>query len=159
MREADPVLLLGQGLAYGHEPVQRGGSHVRGHRHRGTFGHGAFNLKRETGVLLLEDEDGGGDGRPVEATEFLDLLRESQPMPRLIVLNSCSTAVTGSVNMFSSTAAVLVRGGVPAVAAMQFAISDAAAIAFTRGFYAAVAQGKRVDDAVTSAVGSPSELP
>ncbi|SOC51201.1 CHAT domain-containing protein [Ornithinimicrobium cerasi] len=95
----------------------------------------------------------------MEATEFLDLLRESQPMPRLIVLNSCSTAVTGSVNMFSSTAAVLVRGGVPAVAAMQFAISDAAAIAFTRGFYAAVAQGKRVDDAVTSAVGSPSELP
>jgi restriction system protein len=47
-------------------------------------------------------------------------------------------------------AAALVRGGVTAVAGMQYAISDAAAVAFSRGFYAAIACGRGVDDAVSS---------
>src|SRR5262249_24853507 len=40
--------------------------------------------------------------------------------------------------------------GVSAVAAMQYEISDPAAVAFARGFYAAVACGRGVDDAVSS---------
>ena len=60
-------------------------------------------------------------------------------MPRLVVLNSCSGAATNSQDLFSGTAAALARSGVAAVAAMQYAISDPAAVAFTRGFYAALA--------------------
>ena len=56
----------------------------------------------------------------------------------------------GSTGLFSSTAAVLVRGGISAVAAMQYEISDRAAIAFSRGFYGALARGRAVDDAVSS---------
>jgi hypothetical protein len=52
--------------------------------------------------------------------------------------------------LFSGTAAVLVRGGVSAVNAMQYEISDHAAVAFARGFYADIARGRGVDDAVSS---------
>ena len=59
-------------------------------------------------------------------------------------------------DLFAGTAAALVRGGVSAVAAMQYPISDAAAVAFTRGFYTAIAYGRGVDDATSSGrVGSP----
>ena len=53
-------------------------------------------------------------------------------------------------DLFSGTAAALVRSGIHAVAAMQFAISDGAAVSFARGFYTALARGRRVDEAVRS---------
>lgn len=80
----------------------------------------------------------------------MDLLRQARPMPRLVLLNSCAGAAIGGADLFSGTAAALVRGGVNAVAAMQYAISDLAAIAFSRGFYSAIARGRAVDDAVSS---------
>jgi tetratricopeptide (TPR) repeat protein len=42
-------------------------------------------------------------------------------------------------------------GGVPAVVAMQFPISDEAAITFARGFYTALSVGRPVDASVTQA--------
>jgi hypothetical protein len=64
------------------------------------------------------------------------------------VTNSCLGATTGANDLFSGTAAALVRGGISAVTAMQYEISDAAAIAFARGFYTAIARGRGVDQAV-----------
>jgi hypothetical protein len=112
------------------------------------IGHGDFDPHRDEGVLGLVSEDGRADWGA--AQRFTSLLREARPMPRLVVLNSCSGAATGATDLFSGTAASLVRGGIPAVAAMQYKISDPAAIAFARGFYAAIARGRGVDDAVTS---------
>src|SRR3954447_25312974 len=51
----------------------------------------------------------------------------------------------------SSTAATLVRRGVAAVVAMQYEITDAASIEFSRSFYDAVADGLPVDVAVADA--------
>jgi hypothetical protein len=42
------------------------------------------------------------------------------------------------------------HSGISAVAAMQFTISDPAAIAFARGFYAALVHGRSVDEAARS---------
>jgi WD40 repeat protein len=112
------------------------------------IGHGDFDPDRDEGVLALTREDGRAD--LVEASRFADLLRQARPMPRLVVLNSCSGAAVGSEDLFSGTAAALARSGVPAVAAMQFAISDLAAIAFARGFYSALAHGRGVDQAVSA---------
>jgi WD40 repeat protein len=112
------------------------------------IGHGDFDPSRNQGVLALVREDGRVE--MVAAHRMVDLLRQAHPMPRLVVLNSCSGAVTGVSDLFSGTAATLVRGGVSAVAAMQYEISDSAAIAFARGFYAAIARGRGVDDAVSS---------
>ena len=112
------------------------------------IGHGDFDPVRDEGVLALTREDGRAD--LVAAHRLTDLLRQARPMPRLVVLNSCSGAAAGVSDLFSGTAAALVRGGVSAVAAMQYEISDGAAVAFARGFYAAMARGRGVDDAVSS---------
>lgn len=112
------------------------------------IGHGDFDPVQDEGVLVLTDEFGRPD--PVEAHRFTDLLREARPRPRLVVLNSCSGAAVGVTDLFSGTAAALVRGGVSAVAAMQYEVSDAAGAAFSRGFYSAIAHGRGVDDAVSS---------
>ena len=107
------------------------------------IGHGDFDPGRDEGVLALVREDGRAD-------RLVDLLRQARPMPRLVVLNSCSGATAGTGDLFSGTAAALVRGGVSAVAAMQYEISDPAAVAFARGFYAAIARGRGIDDAISS---------
>ena len=112
------------------------------------IGHGDFDPGRDEGVLALTREDGRAN--LVAAHRLVDLLRQARPMPRLVVLNSCSGAAAGVSDLFSGTAAALVRGGVSAVAAMQYEISDPAAVAFARGFYAAIARGRGVDDAVSS---------
>lgn len=112
------------------------------------IGHGDFDASQDEGVLALAREDGRPD--MVEADRLVDLLHEARPMPRLIVLNSCSGAATGTIDLFAGTAAALVRGGVTAVAAMQYQISDPGAVAFARGFYTAIANGRGVDDATSS---------
>ena len=84
-------------------------------------GHGDFDPDRGGGILAMErDRDGGVD--PVASPRLVSLLRLSKPMmPRLVVLNSCSGAEIGPNDLFSSTAAALIRGGVNAVVAMQSA--------------------------------------
>lgn len=112
------------------------------------IGHGDFDAVREEGFLALVGDD--GRAQHVAAHRLVDLLRQASPMPRLIILNSCSGAQASTSDLFSSTAAALVRGGASAVAAMQFAISDHAAVAFARGFYTAIAHGRGIDGAVSS---------
>jgi WD40 repeat protein len=112
------------------------------------IGHGDFDPARDEGVLALVRKDGRAD--LVAAHRLVDLLRQARPMPPLVVLNSCPGAATGVNDLFSGTAAALVRGGVSAVAAMQYEISDPAAVAFARGFYAAIVRGRSVEDAVSS---------
>jgi hypothetical protein len=112
------------------------------------IGHGDFDPHRDEGLIALVSADGRVD--QVEASRLVDLLRQARPMPRLVVLNSCAGAASGPTDLFSGTAAALVRGGVSAVAAMQYEISDPAAVAFCRGFYSALAHGRGVDEAVTS---------
>ena len=112
------------------------------------IGHGDFHHDWDEGVLALTDANGHVD--LVEASRLVDLLRQARPMPGLVVLNSCSGAAVGVTDLFSGTAAALVRGGVSAVAAMPYEISDPAAVAFARGFYGAITHGRGVDDAVSS---------
>lgn len=54
----------------------------------------------------------------------------------------------GDIDPFSSTAATLVRRGIPAVVAMQYDISDPAAITFGSTFYTAVTLGPAMEAAV-----------
>src|SRR5262249_30504947 len=57
------------------------------------IGHGDFDPDRDEGVLALTGADGRAD--LVEASRLVDLLRQARPVPRLVVLNSCSGAVVG----------------------------------------------------------------
>ena len=123
-------------------------------------GHGDYDTRTDEGVLALVGRGGRAD--MVEAGRLADLLGEAQPTPRLVVLNSCSSGQAGANDLFSGTAAALVRSGINAVAAMQFAVSDIAAIAFARGFYTAIAHGRSVDEAARSGrisiLGAPRSL-
>jgi hypothetical protein len=112
------------------------------------LGHGDFDLDSDTGLLVLVGQD--GRQHRVPATQFVTLLKQARSMPRMAVLNSCSGAAAGQLDLFAGTAAALIRGGVAAAAAMQYPITDAAAIAFSRGFYTAIANNRGVDEAVSS---------
>ncbi len=111
------------------------------------IGHGGFDPDLGEGVLCLVGDDGLTDA--VESTRLIDLLRSARPAPPLIVLNSCSGARGSTTDLFSGTAAALIRGGFGAVVAMQYEITAPAAVEFTRGFYTAVARNLGVDVAVT----------
>ncbi|MCB9151011.1 MAG: SUMF1/EgtB/PvdO family nonheme iron enzyme [Caldilineaceae bacterium] len=111
-------------------------------------GHGGFHDLREEGVLLFADRTGQSD--PRTATEVGRLL-SGQPTLRLALLNACEGATASRTDIFASTAATLVRRGLPAVIAMQYQITDRAAIEFAEQFYDALTVGLPVDGAVTDA--------
>ena len=124
------------------------------------IGHGDYSVERDQGLIALVGEDGRED--LVEAERLADLLHEAEPTPRLVVLNSCASGHEGAVDLFSGTASALARSGINAVAAMQFSVSDDAALDFARGFYTAIAHGRGVDAAARSGrieiLGVPSSL-
>jgi hypothetical protein len=112
------------------------------------IGHGDYDQRTDQGVIALIGDDGGP--HLVEADRLAGLLNEAIPTPRLVVLNSCQSGRSGTQDLFSSTAATLVRRGISAVAAMQFSISDAGATKFARGLYSALASGRSIGDAIGS---------
>ncbi|MEU7135080.1 CHAT domain-containing protein [Streptomyces sp. NPDC046261] len=113
------------------------------------IGHGDYDADADEGLIALVDDRGGAD--MVEASRLVDLLSAADPTPRLVVLNSCASAQGGTLDVFSSTGAALVRSGVSAVAAMQFTVSDRAAVRFAQGLYTSLAAGRRIDEAARSA--------
>ena len=110
------------------------------------IGHGGFNEQTQDGVLLLEDES--QRGRPLSGQYLGTILHDEQTL-RLVVLNACEGGRSGSTDPFAGVAQSLVQQGMPAVIAMQFEITDDAAIAFAREFYTAVAEGFPVDAAMS----------
>ncbi|MBA3792013.1 MAG: CHAT domain-containing protein, partial [Rubrobacter sp.] len=112
------------------------------------IGHGGFDPATEEGAIALAGEDGRLN--LLRARSLAELLNDHYPL-RLAFLNSCEGARGNDSDAFSSTAATLVRCGIPAVVAMQYEITDKAAIEFSRDFYEAVADGLPIDAAVTEA--------
>ncbi len=112
------------------------------------IGHGGFDPNVDEGVIALEDDDRAA--HLLLATELGRLLADHRTL-RLAMLNACEGARGSRHDIFSSTAAVLVRRGIPAVLAMQYAITDRAAIEFSRSFYEALADGLPVDASVCEA--------
>jgi hypothetical protein len=112
------------------------------------IGHGAFDEQKGDGVLLLEDEL--GRGRTVTGMKLGQLLADERTL-RLAVLNACEGARTDSNDPFAGVAASLVKNEIPSVVAMQFEITDDAAILFAGGLYASLARGSPIDAALASA--------
>jgi formylglycine-generating enzyme required for sulfatase activity len=113
------------------------------------IGHGSFDQGREEGLIHLADAT--GKAAPLYATQLARLLARQRHDLRLVLLNACEGARGGRLDLFAGTAATLVGSGIPAVLAMQYEITDDAAIAFARIFYEALADNLPVDSAVTDA--------
>lgn len=112
------------------------------------IGHGGFDSRVQDGVLIFEGEQ--NRGKIVAAAHLAALLHDHRPL-RLVVLNACEGARTSRADPFGGTAASLIQQGIPAVVAMQFEITDKAAIIFAKEFYEAIADGYPVDAAITEA--------
>jgi hypothetical protein len=112
------------------------------------IGHGDFDPAANHGWLAFEDEAEAVDE---VSAEQLGAILNNHPSLRLVVLNSCKGGRTSLANPFAGTASTLVQLGIPAVVAMQFAISDQAAIKFAETFYGAIADRLPVDMATTEA--------
>jgi CHAT domain/Tetratricopeptide repeat len=111
-------------------------------------GHGAFDEDAQDGALALEDRD--GKTRLVTGRDLGLMIRGHRSL-RLAVLNACEGARSAREDPFGGVAQALVRQGIPAVIAMQFEISDLAAVVFGHSFYQAIADGLPVDVAMVEA--------
>ena len=112
------------------------------------IGHGGFDDASGEGALLFEDA--AGRGRPVSGEQLATVLNNKTSL-RLVFLNSCEGARASIQDPFSGVASSLIQREIPAVIAMQFEITDRAAIIFAGEFYAVLAEGQPVDSAVTHA--------
>ncbi|GEM_PF-2134187 len=111
--------------------------------------HGDLDERRGEGVLLFEDI--GGDKELIGAAQLRLLIEKQRGQTRLVVLNSCLGAVSGGNDPFGSVGAALMRGGVPAVLAMQFEFPVDSANQLARILYADLVNGHPIDMAVTEA--------
>ncbi|MFI1394742.1 CHAT domain-containing protein [Streptomyces sp. NPDC020681] len=112
------------------------------------IGHGGFDADEQEGTLLLAGEEGGTYEL---GAENLAMLVEGHPSLRLVVLNACQSGRSSDRDPFSSMAGALMQKGLPAAVAMQYSISDGAAVEFSRTFYETLAHRRPVDEAVTEA--------
>ncbi|MFK8113978.1 MAG: CHAT domain-containing protein [Rubripirellula sp.] len=99
------------------------------------MGHGDFDPESGRGVLVMENDN--GTAQFISGRALGNLLADA-PSLRFVFLNACKTAqshATNSKEAFAGVSTALLMAGVPAVVAMQYPISDEAAIAFSKTFY------------------------
>lgn len=112
------------------------------------IGHGAYDETAQDGLLLLEDKYGHGC---LVSGQYLGTLLHDEDTLRLAILNACESARTSRSDPFAGVAQSLIQQGIPAVVAMQFEITNEAAVAFAHELYAAVAEGHSIESALAEA--------
>lgn len=112
------------------------------------IGHGFFDEQINQGGLVLEARTGAA--HKATAHQLGTVLNDHSAL-RLLFLNACEGARGGRDDAFTGTAQHLVSQGIPAVVAMQFEVTDGAAITLAEEFYEALADLYPVDAAVTAA--------
>jgi hypothetical protein len=111
------------------------------------MGHGGFNPATGEGGLGR-----AGDRFSASGSALAQLIVKDNPSLRLAFLNGCHTARSSSQDdgdPFGGVAPALLLAGLPAVVAMQYRVSDKAAIAFAKTFYSRLAFGEPVEVAVS----------
>jgi hypothetical protein len=107
-------------------------------------GHGEYNKLNESGILYLENKDGNEER--VFGSFLCEKIKRHSSV-KLVVLSACETALGG----MESTALQIAQGGIPAVLAMRYTVSDFGAKSFTTHFYSKLAQGETINNALAVA--------
>ena len=110
-------------------------------------GHGDYDDAIDDGVLYFCDAYGRSSA--VTSSVLGPYVHDHDPL-RLVVLNACRSASVDSQDPFGGMAQGLVQQNASAVVAMQFPITDRAAVTFTGELYGALADGLPVDQAMAS---------
>jgi hypothetical protein len=113
------------------------------------IGHGSLKdeNRQDTGLVALVDSFGSAD--LVSADYFSELFNRFRP--GLVVLHACESGALSSSKAFVGIASRVVQMNVPAVAAMQFEVTNAAAHRFALEFYRRLAGNEPVDKAIQEA--------
>jgi hypothetical protein len=101
----------------------------------------------EQGFLLLVSDKQSKQEYRLSAQGLAGMLRAAGV--RLAVLAGCYSGARSERYPWESVAGALVAAGVPATVAMQYEVVDEQAIEFNRTFYAALASGLSLDEAVS----------
>ncbi len=113
------------------------------------MGHGLSDSAQ--GSLVFSTPD--GRPRPVTGSDLSHLV-QGAPTLALTLLNACHSAAVpkgSKADPLAGVAGALVRGGQSAVVGMQLAISDRAALTFSRVLYEWLAEGEPIEAAVSEA--------
>ena len=131
-------------------------AHLADHQVFFFIGHGAFRQGGDargerTAALFLEDENGGAN--PAPDREIVAQLQALNPVPHLVFLVACQSGMRGITDQqpLVGLAPKLVQAGVPAVVAMQDAVSMGTARTLTRTFFQRLMQHGLVDRALNQA--------
>lgn len=108
--------------------------------------HGRYRGKKA--YVILEADD--GRARPVGERSFCEFFL-GIPDARLAVLNACQTAIALSARPPAGLSLRILQRNLSAIVAMQYPISDDAALIFSREFYRSLPLGYPVDAAMAEA--------
>jgi hypothetical protein len=111
-------------------------------------GHGGFDPSVRDGLLAFEDEQHRSQ---LVTGEDLGVILYDHESLRLVVLNACEGARADGRDPFAGSAQGLLRQGIPAVVAMQFEISDKAALTLVAEMYTAISDGYPLEASVAAA--------
>lgn len=111
------------------------------------IGHGKFDEATGVGTLLFEDEV--GRAKTLAATDFLNIVRGRGV--KIVFLNACETGRGEKADYNRGVAMELARDGIPAVVANQYSVIDRSASLFSLNFYACLAAGRSIGDAMREA--------
>lgn len=109
--------------------------------------HGRFDRDRKAGEVALLKPDGESVDW-VEDRTFADFFDPLKGTTRLVFLHHCEGGTVDFKANFAGLAPQLIRAGVQATIAMQYPITNAAAVEFSTRFYQALMRGEPVDHAV-----------
>lgn len=117
-------------------------------------GHGVFRKEggengqpQGRGALVLADEH--NQAEEVQAEILSGLLAKGRI--RLVVLDACESGERDRFLQWSSVAMSMLRGGIPAVVAMQYSVYDDLAKLFAAKLYEDLVAGLAIDEAVAQA--------
>jgi hypothetical protein len=112
-------------------------------------GHGIFDTDGTgAGYIVLVEDKQSRSPYLLPSAELAAQLQSAGV--RVAVLGACQSGRRDGVSAWTGVAPTLIERGVPAVVAMQYEVVDHHAAAFSRMFYAALAAGLSVDEAVAA---------
>jgi hypothetical protein len=114
------------------------------------IGHSDYDAANGQGLLVFENERDESKGQVISGASLARELAEETTL-RLVVLNSCHSARRPDSDALQGIGSSLAARGIPAVVAMQFAITDGAAQAFAEEFYRVLAEMSPIDTALSEA--------
>lgn len=107
------------------------------------IGHGGFDPATQQGFLSFHEQKVYG--------ENLGMTLAHRGTVRLAIINACEGGRAAMDGTYAGVAQSLIQHNIPAVVAMQFEVSDEAAIKFADKFYYSIATGETVETALSEA--------